>query len=508
MTILWFMAIALADDGTCDTSRLDTPTSYLRALSLDLRGTIPSVDEYQLVIDGEDPEVLSEAWLTSPEFADRVVRLHHDLLWNNVTGQSLFSATASVTSQNSAGAYYSNLRRNVYRGGSGDCGSLEAQWNGNGELITNNAVDTNGRTVRQEGWVWVTPYWSATPIKVCAFEAQTAEVSTWGTRCDTSDGFSDPECGCGPDLRWCVSSGNTVTTAMGTEVDKRISTMILEDRPYLEMFTGKTMFVNGPLSYYLRYQTGIPGNVTFAQGMVDKDRLPNLAFTDTDTWVEVELGPEHAGVLTSPAYLVRFMTERARANRFYTSFLCQPFQPPSGGIEIDPNARQTLNLTERDGCKYCHALLEPSAAYWGRWTPGGGGYLDPEKFPTFDESCEWCALTGAACSAECKKYYVIDSLGPEQDPYIGWLNSAQYLADRHVDNIDEGPALLVSQTIQDGRLPACVARTAATRLFGRDLLPEEEPWLSEITEDFVANDWRYSTLVHEIVTSDTYRSVP
>ena len=52
----------------------------------------------------------------------------------------------------------------------------------------------------------------------------------------------------------------------------------------------------------------------------------------------VEAGPAHAGVLTSPAYLLRFQTHRARANRFHVSFLCQPFVAPDGGLPATPGA--------------------------------------------------------------------------------------------------------------------------------------------------------------------------
>ena len=46
--------------------------------------------------------------------------------------------------------------------------------------------------------------------------------------------------------------------------------------------------------------------------------LPALPFTDTETWVPFEREGVHAGAFTTLSYLVRFASNRARANRFYT----------------------------------------------------------------------------------------------------------------------------------------------------------------------------------------------
>ena len=51
------------------------------------------------------------------------------------------------------------------------------------------------------------------------------------------------------------------------------------------------------------------------------------------------------------------------------------------------------DLQQRSGCAYCHALLEPSAAHWGRWTEQGVGYLSAASFPPTREDCEWSIAT-------------------------------------------------------------------------------------------------------------------
>ena len=70
-------------------------------------------------------------------------------------------------------------------------------------------------------------------------------------------------------------------------------------------------------------------------------RIPfhtDLRFDESDRWVEIELPEQHAGILTSPAYLLRFQTNRARASRFADAFLCEPFTPPAGGLPASTEA--------------------------------------------------------------------------------------------------------------------------------------------------------------------------
>jgi hypothetical protein len=90
---------------------------------------------------------------------------------------------------------------------------------------------------------------------------------------------------------------------------------------------------------------------------------------------------------------------------------------------------------------------------------------------------------------------------------VGWLRSYEFLEDRHVANVDGGPALLVEQTVVDGRLPDCVAETTATWLLGRPVTAEDEAWLAELSDALVAGGWSFRQLVKDVVLSDRYRRV-
>ena len=63
---------------------------YLRRLSLDLRGHLPSVAEYQYVAQegAVSPQQIDEM-LATEDFVERMRRYHRDLLWVNIDGQRL-----------------------------------------------------------------------------------------------------------------------------------------------------------------------------------------------------------------------------------------------------------------------------------------------------------------------------------------------------------------------------------------------------------------------------------
>lgn len=478
---------------------------YLRALSLDLRGHLPSAEEIAQLDELQDvPEEWIDSWLTSADFAGQVVRKHHELLWNNITNVQIYNANDMLGT--SGGLYYRRQLATMYRGAAVPCNDKPATYKSDGSLVTEVMSDGSKR----EGYVMVSPYWNpSTSVKVCGFDAQANAVSRIGTDCSTRDALDDPNCGCGPRLQWCGldSARGPILQAMGEDLDRRISSMVTRNASYLELFSGRTAYVNGPLTEYYKNQAEFYANVKLTPLSIDKSTLPNLEYKDKDTWVPVTLPEGHAGILTSPGYLVRFQTNRARANRFFNAFLCQPFQPPEGGIPSSGDEIPTQDLQERDGCNYCHTLLEPSAAYWGRWGEQGAGYLAPDTYTPVRDDCQQCALTGQGCSDMCKRSYVIKALTSEEDPYLGMLKSYEFRKPEHVDHIEQGPQMLAQLGVQDGRLPDCVARTAFQWLLGRAPTTDEEGWVDELSYDFVASGYRYGSLVKAIVTDPNYRRV-
>ena len=491
-----------------DESTLD-PHRLLRAWSLDLLGRLPSEEEVTLVdAAGRVPEELLEEWLVSPAFGQRVVRLHRGLLWNNVSNVNLFNAKASLTLADGSPALWRTNPAINYRGASVPCLDEAAEWDEYGQIKTTNM----GGGVFQEGWVWVNPYWSpSTPVRICAFDAQDVLVTGEGTDCSSQEGFEDVACGCGPELRFCRRSPYNleIRESFSEDVDRRIAALIEEGRPYLDLFLEGRAYVNGPMVHYLRHQSKMATNPRVDPAPIPHELLPDLEFTDKE-WTEITLPDHHAGILSSIAFLLRFQTDRARANRFYNAFLCQPFQPPDSeeGLPVDDEiSALEPDLQKRDGCKYCHGLLEPAAAYWGRWTEQGAGFLDPESFPPVASDCQACAATGISCSDACKRYYLVDALSASEIPFLGWLKAYVFRHEAHHDHVEVGPRLLAMGSVVDHKLPRCAARTAVQWLLGRAVDPSEEAWVEDLAFRFADGGYLYQDLVRMIVTSRTYRRV-
>ena len=484
------------------------PTRYLRALSLDLRGTVPSLEEYEQVEDGV-PETLVDDMLASEEFVQRTVRYHRQLLWNNVRNVNLFNASAGLRRSRGAGGDFLYWRTNPavrYRGDDVPCIDQPAEYDEYGIPVTYEQDDGTSR----EGWVSVNPYWAPeTTIQVCAFDAQEAATSPTGTQCATRDGLNDVGCGCGPDLDWCrYGSRFPLMDSFAQALEMRIAENVRSDASYVDLLTDQRAWVNGPLVHYWTRQTDVFANVRLTPEPLDPELLPDLDYTDYDTWVEIRLPDHHSGIFTDPVFLMRFQTRRARASRFYDRFLCSPFNAPAGGLPNESAVQlPTLDLQVRDGCDYCHAILEPSGAHWGRWPENGGGYLSPERFPAERSDCYDCAVYGTGCGDDCNRYYATDALGPEEVPFLGMLEAYKFTRDPHKPNVEAGPVHMVQDGVVDGRVPACTAESAARFLIGRDLLEEEMPWISSVAVDFAGSDYSWREVVKSVVTSDAYRRV-
>ena len=494
---------------------VDTPVqdrvARLRALSLDVRGVPPALDELA-AFDGLDADAgdaledaLLDEWLASDEFAARVVRRHRSLLWPNLSLVEFATRTVAVDGRGIVSRNDNNAQE-VYRGLRGAvCLDEPATFDTQG-AITTRFVDGANR----EGWVMVRPFWDPqTPVKVCAFDAQDALVADDGTDCASDAGNGRRSCGCGPDLQWCLRGSDqaTVRNAMLEDLDRRIAANIERDESYLDLLTGRRAYANGPLAHFWRHLTQIPRFVKMTPSAVDVDQIPSdLTFSATDDWREVRLDETHSGILTSPAYLLRFQTDRARANRFYNAFLCQPFQPPAGGIQIIPSATDP-DLQERGGCKYCHAVLEPAAAHWGRFTEYGGGILTSALYPAVRDDCRRCALNGTGCSDDCNRYYVTRAQTEEERVWLGTFRPYVFRHPEHVRNVEAGPRLLVLSSVVDGRLQRCVARSTAEWLLGRPLADSESAVVEDLVTGFEDDGFRYRSLVKKIVKSDLYRRV-
>lgn len=502
------------------------PLRLLRQASLDLRGEIPNVNELERVRDAADPAAEAESMIAemvgAPSYYRTVREYHRSLLWSTLANLPNIVPAVRRLSYDRAGDRWRILvSANLYRGRPGlfclDQEQTEFDEEGRPvPILTFDADSCRGGTCRQEGWVWVRPYWDPeTPIRVCAFDAQNAEVGLYGAPCD---GYApDPACGCGDDLRRCTPGGlfeAPIREALTQEPLRIVEDVVRRGAPYEEILTTRTTFVNGASAHFYRYMAGA-AREDMSNGVVYETALgilpEELDFQDQDTWMAVEREEVHAGVLTTVAYLMRFASDRARANQFYSEFLCDPFVPSEDGLpaeEDDPPP----NLRERSGCADCHRVLEPAAAHWGRWRNNTiYGFFRPELM-SFTEPYTPCARCGdgtARCSAFCEAYFVTPGNAHEDEValYRGLPLAARWLEDQDLAAVEEGPRALVDEPAEVDQVARCAVRNLAQRLLGRPLEIREQRWLEDQTRAFVAGGRRFDDLVRALVADPKYRAI-
>lgn len=528
----------LADENACYLHREMPLERQLRRLSIDLRGTVPDVAEYEaLVGKTEIPDEVIDAYIESDEFRIQMRHYHEDLLWTNpytYLGDVGFSLS-SQSLPNAGTVYFvpSQGKRKLYRGGDGthNCQDkpqsalgYDATGLPNTELA---GTDTVG-PYYAEGWVEVHPYWesdAAKTIKVCAFDAQANQTYTLPPgdadagqhSCDHNLASRAKDCGCGPTLDYCMLTSvvePAVLASFREQLLRTIDDQTKGDKPYSDLVQTKTMWMNGPLVHYFKY---IGQRQTFSRTQNVHEPadgvLPDLPYTAIDTWVQVEREEPHAGILTLPAYLLRFQTNRGRANRYRIAFEGQYFQPPSTK-DTGCNAEGD-DLTERCVCRGCHVTLEPLAAHFGQLAEAGTTAVrDYER--QFWTAKECSKGISPASGTWCDRFYVQapDTLDPDIRPYR--LKALRYADDAHPlvqKNFDAGPATLAKNDIDSGLFHEVATRHMFEHLMKREVnldstsLEYEGEVLGEIAKDFQMHD-TMKTLVKALVKLPAYRRMP
>jgi hypothetical protein len=509
----------------CEPVQPQVALQYLRRLSLDLRGRLPSFEELERTaqVGKVEPEMIDKM-VQSPELLEQVGAYHRHLLWANLANQRLSNNVWRLSVTSGIIRSSDNNRRIRYRGAVVNCLNEPAQYDNNGALLCKKAngsyesceamqIRRNRTTgeVGQEGFVMVRPYWApSTEIKVCALEAQENETTVWnGQTFDCQTNAAYPGCGCGKGLRWCHNGNATelpIVNSLTEQMLRFAHDIVKMNRPYTEILLGSQVEVNGPISHYLRYQSQTSS--VFASPNVDYV-VPEIPFHEVDRWLPSRRSGLHAGVLTLPGFLLKFASNRGRANRFYESFLCESFQAPPGGLPAaSDNCHNEPNLMKRCGCNFCHQAVEPAAAYWGRFAEGGFAPLtDLQQYPAVNEAC---TRTNASNNATCRRLYFINPGSQEEQRYRGHLLSYVF-ADAHprgvqmAANIEQGPRLLANDAIQNGKFAACTTKKLWSWFIGTDILPQQQERVAQLAQFFKESNYNLLTLVKALVSSEEYR---
>ena len=546
-----FIGSAIAQsssDAQCvDRARPLPNFRLLRRMSLDLRGRIPDRQEIE---DADTAGALTvDRYLASEDFIGIMRRHHADLLWPNIDQIELLPDTHLLYPYpiaNDDVVYYSALRAAFVRAvGSGNlflpCAAEPARFDNQGQLILEPVVVGGEVVAYQEGYVEVQPYWAPdTTIKVCALDALDSETGAVcpgpadrypfaedicaqfdafavlvnapfrgaETDCDGPLAILAPECGCGPNLRHCTTEEtNAEIRASLLEQELRIvDDVIRNDLGYEQALLTKRVEFNGPVAHYLRHMSRLTFD-TFAD--LDPTALPpsGLVYTDRE-WVATTRSGRHAGVLTTPGYLLKFQTGRQRAHRYYNAFECAAFIPNGPLPSPFEPCSQREDLTQRCGCDACHKTLEPLAAHWGRYAEYGFTHMSEDRFPTI--AAARCTPPVATVEElfECFRFYELDPVGEEED-FIGYLNSYVFRTAAEQTNIERGPTKLVEDSIASGRLDRCTVRRMWTHFMRREpTLDEDGSIIVDLTDSFVAEGRSLKSLVKAIVDQPAYGRQP
>ena len=501
----------------CEEDTLQSSLQYLRRLNIDLKGTLPDLTQLEEVVNTTMvPDTLVDALIDSDAFTQEMRKYHLELLWTNISQQRFTPGTWILTQGNlnnhGTEAYWvrANGRSSRYRGAQVACTNEPA-------VIVDGVIQTTAHPtlpgVQQEGYLEVEPWWApGTTIKVCAFDAQTAleGANPSNNNPDRMANCSSQvvaTCGCGENLQWCHS--NTPNTdeilakSMAEQMLRYIDNIIENNRPYTDVILGTDAQINGPISHWLRHQTQNGGGV-FVTSSAQNHDVVTIAANGYDNWQNIERFDRHAGVLTMPGYLLKYQTDRSRANRFHNAFLCQSFQAPEDGLPgADDACNDEPDLQERCGCKYCHAILEPDAAHWGRWAEAGMMAMNEDTFPVYDEAC----ATGNN-SFKCRIFYLQPSEAGEVDSklqeYIGTLYPYVFADEQSQENIETGPRKLAEKSIDNGKFAACTVRKLWNYFMHRPPQDSQADIINAMANDFANDNYNFKNLVKRIITRDEY----
>jgi hypothetical protein len=283
------------------------------------------------------------------------------------------------------------------------------------------------------------------------------------------------------------------------EAVRTLEDLFGNDRDVRDLLTGRATMVNGPLVQFYRSGAGstccgngLNFNYVAPVSLVEPQRLPDLMPQDVLTWRRVEdRGPNAAGLLTTPIFLAKYGTRRARAHIVYQAFMCRQFVAEN--LELMPS--EEPNLMVRPGCASCHAALEPMSAYFTRVTESGWTFLPASLFPAQNSAC---ATRNGALPGNCTAFYD----RPFSTATTGMLRGAY----GSPANADAGPIGLGRSIVASPEFAQCVARNVAESFLGRSMGTDDRPMLTSLATALQSGNYRARALMRAMLRSSAYRS--
>lgn len=535
---------AAAEELSCPLHRPVPVTRLYHKLSVDLRGRVPSFDEYAVLDDipdeGELPANVIEQMLASDEFSVRMREYHRSVYFPVIGGTNgqirdndMTLREQTIGAGEVAWASVSTTRRKKWRGGDGShvCQNkpqtdIQPTYKP-GDVPTCPVAGSDGAgEFCREGYTTIKPYWDpANAIRVCAFEAQDAEMYTVAGKGDFSCGadvaHAQAACGCGPSLNYCMKSGDldaTIRTAWQEQFLLMVDEVIAGAERYDWLFTTKDTFTNGVLDHYYKYLAPSSGTARVYNAPAGSD-YPLPAKPD---WLDKTYRREartgiHSGILTLPAFTLRYQTNRGRANKVYQALMGKYFIPPEPTDSMCET--EGTDLTKRCVCRKCHETLEPLAAYFGAIAEAGSAVVNelPEEFPDFT-ACKG-VFPPASSSVWCNRLYIETAVGADKTVF---RQRALEFSDAHPEvkeHYDLGPggvfAVAAEKTAagEPGLFWQATVRQMFEYLMKREMdldpssVENERDILMKIAANLEATG-DFKAMIREIVSLPAYRRMP
>lgn len=159
---------------------------------------------------------------------------------------------------------------------------------------------------------------------------------------------------------------NRFQTALQREPIELMKFIVKNDRPWTDMTAGKYTVVNPLVAQYLQARvtgtftgmaTDAASDTEYLAAVLPNQRLPG--------------DREHAGVLSSQAWLSRFPTTPTNRNRHRVYIMAKQFLATDvaalAARPIDDGASFKIPTMENAGCSICHATIDPMAAGFQNW---------------------------------------------------------------------------------------------------------------------------------------------
>lgn len=503
--------VGSASDEMCTAPHALDKYKMLRRLSLDLRNRVPSFEEYEALANVETvPNEVIDGYLASDDYRLAMRRHHENQLWPNL-GAVRFSGVATTLSPDGTDILRVSGRSNTLRG-SRDTACEDVEHTAFDPAFPGEfrPIQRKVGGERIEGYRMVKPYWDpTTTIKVCASEAQETVALGSGpskVSCGTPEGQNAAACGCGPNLKFCYFSSvvTKIRESLREQLGRAADRVTTGKAPYTDLVLAHEAEEDGVIGFYRRNLAanavlGLTYNVPS-----DDEPTENRSFLD-ETWRPTARNGKHAGILTMPAFLLRFQTQRSRANRFRIAFMGQYFVPAE---KLEPQAgcsNDAADLTQRCNCQYCHQTLEPMSAYFGNFAEAGSALMSNRtRFPLSRPDC-----IGQE-RGECSRFYQTQADLPGPGKLLPYQFEATH--PEYVANIDGGPRKLAESIIADGTFARTVVQSLLERLLKRPMKLDgadatDRPTLEALAKTFKEGGYQYPALVRSIIALPEYRSV-